>query len=133
MRFLLLFLILTQCAWSSGWQQDQSVYNVQVSGKINTYQTTAPTVSSCGTSPSVATRSSDVAGTVTIGSGVVTSCKVSFASSYTNAPVCVLLNKSVNPYVTSETATTDTAAIYIQSPGQSLAGTSVNWICVGNQ
>jgi len=45
-----------------------------------------PTVSSCGSSPSIS--GNDVTGRVLVGSGVVTSCTVTFARAYTNTPVC---------------------------------------------
>lgn len=135
MRFLLLALIiLTQCAWSTGWQQDQSVNNLQISGKLSTYQATAPTATSCGTNPSVTTTSSDMSGTITFGTGSVTSCRLAFNTAYLNAPNCFIINKTANPFVTAETATTDTAALYFQSFGTSnLAGTTASYLCVQNQ
>lgn len=46
----------------------------------------APSISSCGTSPSVA--GTDVGGVVTIGSGGSSSCIVTFANAYTGKPAC---------------------------------------------
>lgn len=128
-----ILIIITQCAWSSGWQEDQKVNNLQLGGHLSTYQTTVPIASSCGTNPSVATRSADLTGTLTIGAGSVTFCRVAFANSYVNAPNCFLVQRTLNPFVTSEIATTDTAAIYIQSPVQNMAGTTTSWFCSENQ
>ncbi len=44
----------------------------------------APTVSSCGTSPSIS--GNDTAGTVTVGSGVVTACTITFSKTRANTP-----------------------------------------------
>jgi len=45
-----------------------------------------PTLSACGTSPSMASGSSDTVGLVYVGSGTVTSCSLTFHSSFSNAP-----------------------------------------------
>lgn len=48
-----------------------------------------PTPSACGTSPSIS--GNDNAGKITVGTGTVTSCTVTFATAYnTNAPACVV-------------------------------------------
>jgi hypothetical protein len=46
-----------------------------------TYLGTAPAVSACGTSPSIDSHATNFSGTVTAGSGTVTSCTVTFAAS----------------------------------------------------
>ncbi|HSV26235.1 MAG TPA: hypothetical protein VLJ17_24825 [Xanthobacteraceae bacterium] len=48
----------------------------------------APTLTSCGTSPSVS--GSDVSGTITMGTGSPTGCTATFAQAYLNAPNCVV-------------------------------------------
>lgn len=132
MRFLLFALIvLTQCAWSTGWQQDQSAFNLNVSGHLTTTVTTKPTASACGTNPSVATTSTDMTGNVTVGSGSVTACKVTFNQGYSVKPNCFLMDTG-HPWVTALTATTDTAAMYIQSLGAAtLQNASINYFCAG--
>lgn len=52
-----------------------------------------PTVSACGSGPSVS--GSDALGIITVGSGVVTSCTLSFSKTYPWAPTCVLTPNSV--------------------------------------
>lgn len=51
-----------------------------------------PTVSTCGTSPSVIGDDSN--GIITTGSGTVTACTLTFAAAYTIAPVCTLNTSS---------------------------------------
>lgn len=49
----------------------------------------APTVASCGTSPSVASGSNDNSGTINVGTGIsVTACTLTFATAFTNPPSC---------------------------------------------
>ncbi len=60
-----------------------TVFNVNNAGHIQTGGGT-PTVSTCGTSPSIS--GNDTAGTVTVGSGVVTACTITFAKVRTNTP-----------------------------------------------
>ena len=49
---------------------------------------TTPVLSACGTAPAI--TGSDSASKVTIGTGVTTSCTVTFANAYTAAPACVI-------------------------------------------
>lgn len=60
-----------------------------------------PTVSSCGTSPSVA--GTDGVGVITTGSGTVTTCTLNFSATLQAAPSCVVVTSatSVTPAVTS--------------------------------
>lgn len=48
----------------------------------------APTLSSCGTSPSIS--GTDIAGTVTMGTGTPTACTITFSTAYASAPNCVV-------------------------------------------
>lgn len=49
---------------------------------------TAPTLGSCGVTPSISAESTDYGGKVTTGTGVFTSCAITFANAKTNAPAC---------------------------------------------
>lgn len=60
-----------------------TVFSVNGSGHIKTGGST-PTVSSCGTSPTIS--GNDTAGTVTVGSGVVTACTITFAAPRSGTP-----------------------------------------------
>ncbi len=68
----------------------------------------APSVSSCGVSPSVS--GNDNAGVISVGSGVVTSCTLTFNTHWvTNAPVCVLSDDSTA--VTGDISSVSTSSV----------------------
>jgi hypothetical protein len=69
----------------------------------------APTLSVCGTSPSTATGAVDNAGTINVGSGVVTACTLTFAVAFTNAPACTLSDNSAT--VTGDVTSVSTTAV----------------------
>ena len=48
----------------------------------------APTLSSCGTSPALSAGANDIHGTITTGTGVLTSCTLNFNQPHTNIPDC---------------------------------------------
>jgi hypothetical protein len=60
-----------------------TMFNINNAGHIQTGGGT-PTVSTCGTSPSIS--GNDTAGTITVGAGVVTACTITFAKVRTNIP-----------------------------------------------
>lgn len=62
---------------------------------------TAPALTSCGTSPAIS--GTDVAGTVTLGTGTPTGCIITFNVAYVGVPYCV---------VTSQTAPATTTPAY---------------------
>lgn len=51
-----------------------------------------PALSTCGTSPVLATGSTDVAGKITVGTTASNACTLTFSVAYTTAPVCVVQN-----------------------------------------
>lgn len=67
-----------------------------------------PALSSCGTSPALATGSTDRAGKITVGTSASNACTLTFAVAYTTAPFCVVQNKTTgaaaNVYTVSTTA-----------------------------
>jgi hypothetical protein len=69
----------------------------------------APTSSVCGTSPSLGTGSVDNAGTVNVGSGVVTACTLTFATAFTNAPACTISDNSAT--VTGDITSVSTTVV----------------------
>lgn len=89
------------------------------------FTNTAPTISSCGTSPSTA-RGTDTAGEVTEGT-TATGCTITFANSgYTAAPYCVVglqTQQVAFSYSISTTAITVT--------NTSASGDKINWVCHG--
>lgn len=93
------------------------------SGKLRSSGTTAPTVASCGTSP-VQPVGTDTAGKFTTGSAATT-CTLTFSSTWTTVPNCIVApegNLNYPTYTTSATAITMTVDV---------ASTVYNYICVG--
>lgn len=88
----------------------------------------APTVSSCGTSPTLATGSSDFSGTITGGTNH-TACTLTFRTAYGAAPTCVAAGQS--SYATSPIAYN---AVATGINFTTFSGTDVvNYICSGAQ
>jgi peptidoglycan hydrolase-like protein with peptidoglycan-binding domain len=88
----------------------------------------APTISTCGTSPSVV--GNNMAGTVTIGSGIVTACTVTFASSFSATPTCVVTTSSgsISVGVTSLSSSAFTAGF-----SATLGSGKLYYICIEMQ
>lgn len=68
----------------------------------------APALTSCGTSPAIS--GTDLAGTVTMGTGSPTGCVITFTATYTTAPHCVVTWRATplasQSYTVSATAIT---------------------------
>jgi len=86
---------------------------------------TAPTLSACGTTPSIS--GSPTAGKITIGTGVTTSCTVTFVKAHTNAPACVVVGDNA---AVIYNATTSTTAMTIIS-SLDMASDVLSYICLG--
>lgn len=94
-----------------------------VQGHIEVSSTT-PTLSSCGTSPSIV--GNDFTGTVTVGSVAAASCTMTFAVPFQNKPGCVILsNTAIVSQTGSSTPTTFTFG------GTSIVNDVVMYICGG--
>ena len=112
-------------AGSSGTSDNTPTTVLQILNRHLETLGTAPTLSSCGGSPSV--TGTDMAGKVTIGSGATTSCTVTFAKAYTNAPSCTVTgNTPANQYGN----TTSTSALTITS-NSDMNGNVVMYNCLG--
>jgi hypothetical protein len=86
-----------------------------------------PTISSCGTSPTVV--GNDNAGTVTVGTGGSASCTITFSSTFTTAPACVVTpHFASSPYISASSATAITVAH--GGPGFA-AGDKLSYHCMG--
>lgn len=99
---------------------------LNVYGHIQVSSTT-PAVSSCGSSASIV--GNDQSGKVTIGGGTVTSCTVTFAVPWANAPPCVV---SSNVAVPSPTVST-TATVLTLGAGATFNGDVISYVCMGYQ
>ena len=84
----------------------------------------SPAVSSCGTGPT--TVGTDTAGKITVGTGVVTSCTLTFNRTYEKAPACSLTNGTA----LAVSGTTNTSAITITS-ATSMDEDVIMYVCVG--
>lgn len=100
---------------------------VTMNGHIET-KGTAPTLSSCGTSPSIA--GNDMVGTITVGSSPSTTCNLTFHSSWTNAPSCMVVDYTTSLSIQAPTTTTGVSLTASATFG---AGDSVAYICLGRQ
>ena len=93
-------------------------------GHVNSTGTT-PTLSSCGGTPSIV--GTDTAGRVSTGTGVVTSCTVTFAQNYKSPPVCTVLDATVAVGLvgaTNSSTLTLSAAVTFDSD-------VIHYICIG--
>lgn len=89
-------------------------------------QSAIPVLSSCGTSPSIATGSTGASGRVTTGTGTPTGCVITFAAAYTATPSCVVVSQTA--YATSTPAyTVSTTAITITQAA--VNSVIYNYIC----
>jgi len=79
-----------------------------VTKHLATSNLSLPVVSTCGTSPALATGSSDTAFKITVGTSASNACTLTFGTAYTTAPVCVVQNlttgAAANVYAVSTTA-----------------------------
>ncbi len=88
---------------------------------------TAPTVGTCGTSPTIV--GNDVVGRITVGTGgVATSCTVTFAATWANAPICVIADESTALLVTPAPTTT---ALVITAATPFGASDKIGYHCTG--
>lgn len=103
-----------------------------VVGHIHT-KGTAPTVATndCGSTSqgAIVTKSTDNSGSVTVGTVAPTSCAITFATTWTNAPNCVAVDDS---NILAVKALATTTKLTISAVG-SLQGDVLTWICQGNE
>lgn len=85
---------------------------------------TPGTPTSCGTSPSV--TGTDMAGTITLGSGVVTACTLPFSATLSAAPKCVVTSNSLT--VSASITSISTSALVI-GLSATLPGGLITYFC----
>ena len=101
-------------------------YHVDISttGHLNAQKVNGSTVTSCGAGATLA--GSDIAGTITTGSGSPTACTLTFAQKFTNTPTCVCSpNAGVSCGVSSSSNASVTFAL-------SVTETKINYVCIGS-
>jgi len=74
-----------------------------------------PVVSGCGTSPALAAGSTDQAGKITVGTSASNACILTFGTTYTTAPFCIVQNlttgAAANVYAVAATTITWSSAL----------------------
>lgn len=98
-RLLALLLVVYLAAWSLPAQAQTDASHLWIKAVA------APTVTGCGTGATV--LGNDSAGVITMGTGVVTTCTLTFARAWVVAPVCVgtptlAVTVSVTPPTTTQ-------------------------------
>jgi hypothetical protein len=92
--------------------------------RAQTYSTSGssgtPTLASCGLAPVV--NGTDTLGSITLGTGLVTSCTLQFSAALSSAPICVITTNSlmVQAAITSLDNTQFTVGLSGSLPGGSL-------------
>ena len=92
---------------------------------------TIPTVSSCGTSPSMDNGATNFAGTINVGSASPTACTLTFANGgFVTTPTCIVSDdlQTAEPAITSRSATAITITL-----GAALNSGHLFYICVGGR
>ena len=101
-------------------------FGIQADGHVVS-SGTAPSMGTCGSSPSVI--GTDMQGAITVGGGVVTSCTLNFANAWANAPVCVESDNSVS--VTADVQSITQTAITFGFSATLSGGGTVWYHCFG--
>jgi len=89
---------------------------------LDIFSGAAPTISTCGTTPSIS--GNDMNGVITAGSGALTSCVVNFAKTWGTAPQCTFSSPTA---IASPTVNASTTQLTIG--GTSLTSLVLNYIC----
>lgn len=103
----------------------RALFAFQGSGHLVT-QSTQPTLSSCGTSPTLSSNSNDFAGTITVGASG-TGCTVTFAKAMNTKPTCIAEAQTMS-VVNAFTYTTSSTALTVSQTG--LGGNLFDYICI---
>lgn len=99
---------------------------ISSAGHVTAYGT-APTVSSCGTSPSIV--GSSISGKVTIGSSASGTCTLTFPTAWVAAPVCTLTNSDADVPVGATTSTT--ALTITDGAATDFSSDTIMYVCIG--
>lgn len=101
--------------------------NFEVDSKGHlTASSSAPTISSCGTTPNGLVDGTDDGGFVTVG-GTATGCTITFNQPYPKRPECVLTNQSLS--ITSALTYTVSATAIVVSQAVGLSGDILDYQC----
>lgn len=101
---------------------------VLVTGHMSTKQTGSPSVSSCGTSPSV--TGNDHNGTITVGTSA-TSCTLTFGRGWANTPQCFANDRTAVLEVRA--VPTTTTVVFDTATASNIASDTIDYWCVGRE
>lgn len=114
---------------SSSTTSSANQFAVDTYGHVIASTNSAPTISSCGSgSPTPATNSTDVDGSVTVGA-TATGCVITFGHSFATTPNCVVINES--PSLTSAFGYSKSASAITATQTVGLGGDIIDWHCGG--
>jgi hypothetical protein len=102
----------------------RAIYQIAMD-RITMGTTTAPALTSCGTSPAI--TGTDLAGTVTMGTATPTGCVITFNTAYALAPACVVT--WIATPLASQSYVTSASAITLTQTATS--SNVVKYVCVG--
>ena len=100
--------------------------DVNIGGHISSQNGSVPAVSSCGTSPSINATSTDIRGTIVLGTGSPSSCTLTFSRAFSFMPYCTVTGSNNAYPVAVSFSSASTITISFNS---ALTG-SVNYQCI---
>lgn len=110
-------------------QNNVNVAKFAAGGHLTSLQATAPTLSSCGTSPSTVTGT-DQNGTFTVGT-IATACTLTFTTAWVNTPMC-FANDRTSVLAVRVTPTT-TTAVFDTATAASISSQVIDYWCIGRE
>lgn len=116
-------MVAVALSWAVSTQRARALYSI-VFDRITLGTTTAPALTSCGTSPAI--TGTDLAGIVTMGTATPTGCVITFNTPYVTAPVCVVA-WIATPLASQSYATSATAITLTQTATSS---NKVQYVCM---
>ena len=90
-----------------------------------------PVLSTCGTSPTLNTYATDLAGTITFGAGAVTACTITFAQPYATPPTCGAWGTTSGFAPSAASVTARSATAVTITAAASLTSGTLDYMCMG--
>lgn len=100
-------------------------------GKTYLSNSAAPTLTSCGTSPSIDSDSTDSAGSFTLGTGGPAGCTVVFSANYPTAAFCTVSPANATAIGTTMYISSQTISGFIIVLGAGTSGAKFQYTCMG--
>jgi hypothetical protein len=107
---------------------DHTTTAARISGGVIEINGSTPTLSACGTSPTIA--GNNAVGRVTVGTSPGTGCTLTFVSAgWTNAPLCVAWDETTA--VTMRASSVSTSAVTFTASATLTASDKIGYLCTG--